>query len=101
MKKIRLISIILATAILVFNCSFGAFAVVEGDCDANGKCESDDAIYLLYHVFFGNDYPLPKGMSGDFDDNGSLNANDAIYLLYHVFFPDDYPFADEKWTQRY
>lgn len=63
----------------------------RGDFDESGDVDSDDAIYLLYSVFFGNEsYPIAQ--SCDFDADGDVNANDAIYLLYHVFFGDElYP----------
>jgi hypothetical protein len=63
----------------------------SGDIDGKEGITADDAIYLLYNVFFGEEkYPLDQ--SCDFDANGEVNANDAIYLLYHVFFgEDEYP----------
>ena len=62
----------------------------KGDLDADGDTDSDDAIYLLYNVFFGNvKYPIKSPC--DFDDDGDVTANDAVYLLYHIFFGDKYP----------
>ena len=62
-----------------------------GNMDGKGEVDANDAIYLLYNVFFGDEnYPLNQ--SCDFDANGDVNANDAIYLLYHVFFgKEEYP----------
>ena len=64
---------------------------VPGDADGNGKVDTDDAIYLLYNVMFGDgDYPVNQNC--DFDGNGKTDTDDAIYLLYHVRFgEEDYP----------
>ncbi len=60
-----------------------------GDTDGNGSVTADDAIYLLYHVFFPQKYPVVQPC--DFDKSGGISADDAIYLLYHIFFPSKYP----------
>ena len=64
---------------------------IRGDVDGNEKLNSNDAVYLLYHVMFGNeDYPINQ--NGDMDGNGKVNSNDAVYLLYRVMFgEEDYP----------
>lgn len=62
---------------------------LPGDVDENGSVEISDAIYLLYHVNFEEDYPIRQ--TADFDGNGSVEISDAIYLLYHVNFEEDYP----------
>lgn len=60
-----------------------------GDVDRNMKVDEDDAIYLLWHVFYPEEYAVH--VSVDYDGNGSVNEDDAIYLLWHVFYPNDYP----------
>ena len=64
---------------------------IPGDADGDGTVNTDDAIYLLYNVMFGDeDYPVNQNC--DFDGNGSVNTDDAIYLLYYVMFgEEDYP----------
>ncbi len=64
---------------------------IVGDVDGEYGLTANDAIYLLYNVFFGeSEYPLNQPCN--FDSIGSVTANDAIYLLYHVFFGEEtYP----------
>jgi hypothetical protein len=64
-----------------------------GDTDSDGVITSDDATYLLYHVFYPADYPLRQDC--DFNKDGSVTSDDATYLLYHVFYPDDYPLVSK------
>ena len=54
------------------------------------RYNSDDAIGLLRHILYPDDYPL-MFRSGDFDKNGKLDSDDAIYLLRNVLFPESYP----------
>ncbi len=66
---------------------------VENDLNSDGLITSDDATYLLYHVFYPADYPLRQDC--DFNKDGSVTSDDATYLLYHVFYPDDYPLVSK------
>jgi len=64
---------------------------LKGDVDGNGSVNSDDAIYLLYHVLLGEDR-YPVNQSCDFSGNGSVDSDDAIYLLYHALLGSErYP----------
>ena len=60
----------------------------KGDVDGNGVVDTDDAIYLLYHVNFPESYPTTEAV--DYDGSGKVDTDDAIYLLYHVNFPESY-----------
>ena len=66
-----------------------------GDLDGDFILTTDDAVYLLLHVMFGEeDYPSAAGMQTDMDHNGKLNADDAVYLLLHIMFgATDYPLS--------
>ena len=66
-----------------------------GDVDNNGNLTTDDAVYLLLHVMFGEeDYPVDDDISLDFNGSGKVSTDDAVYLLLHVMFgAEDYPLA--------
>ena len=66
--------------------------ILKGDHDGDETLSANDAIYLLYNVFFGDEYYIYQDC--DYDKNDTVDANDAIYLLYHVFFGEEsYPIA--------
>ncbi len=67
------------------------WSVAPGDVDGSETLDKNDAIYLLMHCFFPEEYPINQ--TADYDGNGTLDKDDAIHLLMHVFFPDDYPLA--------
>jgi hypothetical protein len=66
---------------------------LPGDVNGDDTVDSNDAIHLLYNVFFGEEnYPVNQPC--DFNGDGAVDANDAIYLLYNVFFGDEaYPLS--------
>lgn len=66
-----------------------ALKYVRGDVDSNGKIDEDDAILSLYHLYFGDKYPVNQNL--DFNGDGKQDEDDVIYLLYHIYFKDKYP----------
>ncbi len=62
---------------------------LRGDLDDDGKVTDDDAIFLLFHTFFPENYPISQ--DADFNKDGKVDDDDAIYLLFYVFFPEVYP----------
>ncbi len=66
----------------------GGDDIVIGDLDGDGKVTDDDAILLLFHVFFPKQYVLNQ--PADFNGDGKVDDDDAIYLLFNSFFPEQY-----------
>ena len=60
-----------------------------GDSNFDGKVNEDDAIHLLWHVFFPEDYAVD--VWADYNGDDVVNEDDAILLMWHVFFPEDHP----------
>ncbi|MBQ3074927.1 MAG: hypothetical protein IJC26_02575, partial [Clostridia bacterium] len=63
--------------------------LLPGDVDGSGEVDMDDAIYLLFHCSFAEEYPIEG--DADFDNSGEVDMDDAIYLLFYCSFPDEYP----------
>ncbi|MBO4501225.1 MAG: hypothetical protein J5760_03195, partial [Clostridia bacterium] len=61
-------------------------AYADYDCD--GVVTSQDAVYLLRHTLFPDQYPV-NGFA-DLDGNGYVSSGDTVYLLRCVLFPADY-----------
>ena len=68
-----------------------ALTYILGDVNGDETINDADAVYLLMHTFFPEDYPINQ--VGDFDGDNSVTDADAVYLLMHTFFPEDYPIA--------
>ncbi len=98
MKKLFLPALALllaATALFAFAVS----AVVTGDMDGDSDVTSDDAVYLLRHTLFPQNYPLDA--FADFTGDGEVTSDDAAYLLRHTLFPQSYPLADDPGEDRF
>ena len=64
MKKLFIPFLALLTAAsLLF--AFAVSANVLGDIDGSGSVTSDDAVYLLRHTLFADQYPLEKKKDSD------------------------------------
>ncbi len=100
MKLRKIFTFVLALALLVSSLGFCVQAYIKGDLDSSGEKNADDAIYLLYNVFFG-DSSYPLSQTCDYDGSGTKDANDAIWLLYNVFFGDEgYPLVENPTTAQ-
>lgn len=77
----------------VLQCTYTVADYLLGDVDGNNVLNTDDAVYLLLHVMFGEkDYPVPSAMALNMDGKGGVTTDDAVYLLLHVMFGEkDYP----------
>ena len=62
---------------------------VLGDIDGVEGVTDRDAVYLLYHTFLSDIYPVNQDR--DFKGDGEGNDKVAVYLLYNTFLPDLYP----------
>ena len=63
---------------------------IRGDFDRDGDVDSNDAVYLLYHTMYENDYVIDQ--PGDVDGDGDTDIDDAIHLAYNTFYGDsEYP----------
>ena len=78
----------LSTATIHYN-STGIPQYTSGDIDGVEGVTDRDAVYLLYHTFLSDIYPVNQDC--DFNGDGEVNDKDAVYLLYHTFLPDLYP----------
>lgn len=75
------------------------YSVVPGDVDGNESVDKNDAIYLLMHSFYPEDYPINQ--KSDYNGNGMVDKDDAIYLLMYTFYPDDYPLTPAPKTATF
>ena len=59
---------------------------LPGDMDGDGDKDTDDAVYLLLNVLFGDGgYPI-ENPDVDMDNDGDKDTDDAVYLLLNVLF---------------
>ncbi len=71
------------------NCGYERPPYTLGDLDENETVTDADAVRLLMHTFFPEDYPVNQDC--DFNSDGNVTDADAVYLLMYTFFPETYP----------
>ena len=64
---------------------------MAGDLNRDSKVNNDDVLTLLWHLLFGNDYPIAG--SADFNGDNRINNDDVLYLLWHTLFSEEYPLS--------
>ncbi len=62
---------------------------VLGDLTGDSTVTVDDALYILWHTYMPNKYPLSQAC--DYNKDGSVTVDDALYILWHTFMPNKYP----------
>lgn len=63
--------------------------MIPGDLNGDDSADFADAVYLLWHASFPNQYTIDA--DADFDGNGTVDIVDAEYLMWHILFPKIYP----------
>ena len=73
----------------------GVLAELNGDVDADGFRNINDAVYMLSYIFGGGPPPKPLVCepsadfhNGDVNGSGALDISDPIYLLHWLFLGD-------------
>ena len=75
----------------IANVAFDVFASVAclitlpGDVNLSGTLTSADIIYLVNHVFKGQQAPQPCAANGDVNCSGNVTSADIIHMVNHVF----------------
>ena len=79
-------------------CHFNDFVdqsvtALPGDMDGSGEKNTEDAVYLLLHVLFGEgQYPIDSVADRDLNGDNKVDTEDAVYLLLNVLFGEtQYP----------
>lgn len=67
----------------------GSPKTIPGDLNDDEDVTDADAVHLLMHTFFPEDYPVNQNC--DYNGDGEINDADAVHLLMYTFFPEDYP----------
>lgn len=56
-----------------------------GDANYDRVVNVGDAVYLIAHIFKGNDEPVPIWETGDANCDGSINVGDVVTIIQFVF----------------
>ena len=70
------------------HCGRELYRCLPGDMDGSGAVDSDDALQLLYSLFYGD---ATLNQPADVNGDGTVDTRDAVYLLYHYYFGEAYP----------
>lgn len=101
MKKLTKVLTLIIAVTMIFGMTLTSFATnaitsndtVQGDLNGDNAVTAQDAVYLMYHTLYSEDYALNQ--DADFDASGSVDSDDAVYLLYYVLYgAEEYPLPD-------
>ena len=59
------------------------------DFNGDGVVTDADAVYLLRHTLFAEEFPIT--LDGDVNGDGETTDADAVYLLRYTLFPEEFP----------
>lgn len=64
-------------------------STIPGDTNGDYVFDDQDAIHLLFCVYFPETY-MVSGQCSDFNGDSELTDQDAVYLLFSLYFPETY-----------
>lgn len=80
----------------------GNACYIQGDVNSDGKVSEDDALYLLYHSIYPEDYPIIQDGNLDQDEADGISVKDAYYLLDNMgnsdFVTTVHAYSDPAWS---
>ncbi len=80
----------------------GSVCYIQGDVNSDGEVSEDDALYLLYHSIYPEDYPIVQDGNLDQDEANMISVKDAYYLLDKVgdseFATTVHAYNEPVWT---
>ncbi len=92
-KKILCVLLCVCLALPILSTAvFAESEIVVGDLTSDGVVTREDAVHLLYHSIYPDEYLVNQ--NPDFDGDGEITRLDAVYLLYHSLFPEQYPLPE-------
>lgn len=54
------------------------------DVNRDGEANASDAVYLLWSVFYPDEYKIRFNYDCDFNSDGKVNSSDAVWLLWSI-----------------